>query len=64
MWNQSLYPSDQYSMGYNDDREVEHLYLFDNNDNLAREIKIIWDKTYDGVNYTNMRTIMDSYFNQ
>ena len=51
-------------MGYNDDREVEHLYLFDNNGNLAREIIIIWDKTSDGANYTNMRTIMDSYFNQ
>lgn len=62
--DQSLYPSDQYSMRYNDDGEMEHLYIFDIDDTMVREIIIIWDKTYDGVNYTNMRTIMDSYFNQ
>jgi len=51
-------------MRYNDDGEIEHLYIYDNDGIMVREIIIIWDKTYDGMNYTNMRTIMDSYFNQ
>jgi hypothetical protein len=62
--NQNLYPSDQYSMRYNDDGEIEHLWIFDLTGRMVREITIIWDDTYDGVNYTNMRTIMDSYFNR
>jgi hypothetical protein len=62
--NQSLYSNDQYSMRYNDDGEIEHLYIYDNDGKMVREIMIIWDSTYDGVNYTNLRTIMDSYFNQ
>ena len=59
-----LYPSDEFTVKYNGDEEIEHLYVFDNNGSMVREIMIIWDKSFDGENYTNLRTIMDSYFNQ
>ena len=62
--DQSLYPSDQYSMRYNDDGEIEHLWIFDLTGRMVREISIIWDDTFDVVNNVNLRTILDSNFNQ
>ena len=62
--DQSLYPSDQYSMRYSDDGEIEHLWIFDLTGRMVREISIIWDDTFDVVNNVNLRTILDSNFNQ
>lgn len=59
-----LFPSYLFSMRYNYDGEIEHLWIFDLTGRMVREITIIWDDTYDGVNNVNLRTILDSYFNQ
>ena len=60
----NLYTSDEFTIKYNSDGEIEHLYIFNSDNQIIREIMIIWDKSYDGRNYSNLRTIMDSYFNQ
>jgi len=59
-----LYPSSDFTIKYNSDGEIEHLYIFNGDNQIIREIMIIWDKSYDGKNYSNIRTIMDYYFNE
>jgi len=62
--NPNLYPSDEFNIKYNSDGEIEHLYIFNSDSQMVREIMIIWDKSHDGINYSNIRTIMDYYFNE
>jgi len=59
-----LYPTDKFNVKHGGDGEIEHLYVFKNDGKMVREIMIIWDKTQDGSGFTNLRTIMDSYFNE
>jgi hypothetical protein len=60
----SLYPSDEFTIKYNGDEEIEHLSIYNSKNEVVRKIMIVWDKTFDGKNYTNLRSIIDSYFNQ
>ena len=60
----SLYPNAEFTIKYGGDEQIEHLYIYNSKNEVVREIMIIWDKSFDGTSYTNIRTIKDTYFNE
>lgn len=56
------YDSEDHTIKYNDIETSEMISVHNKQGETVRFISITWDTTYDGVNYSNIRSIFDSFY--